>query len=112
MTPVKPFMTALSGGVARLGAMRRPVEAKWPSRVLVGTAFVLIGTLFYAGYTDRHAHTPRAKPPSTHEEAVKPDASPSVDGTIVVPRELRLLPADTRSFERLVMPEGFEEWAR
>jgi hypothetical protein len=111
MTPVKPFMTALSGGVARLGAIRRPVEAKWPSRVLVGTAFVVMGTLFYAGYTDRHAHTPRAKPPLAHEEAVTQDASPSVEGTIVAPRALRLLHTDTRPFERLIMPEGFEEWA-
>jgi hypothetical protein len=111
MTPVKPLMKTLSWGVARLGALRRPVEAKWPSRAVVGTAFVVMGTLFYAGYTDRHAHTPRAEPPSAHEEAVKQDASPSVDGPIVVTRALRLLDDDTRPFERLVMPEGFEEWA-
>ena len=111
MTPVKPFMTALRSGVARLGALRRPVEAKWPLRVVVGTAFVVMGTLFYAGYTDRHAHTPRAEPPSAQEEAVTPDASPRVEGAIVTPRALRLLPADTRPFEWLVMPAGFEEWA-
>jgi hypothetical protein len=47
-----------------------------------------------------------------HEEAVKQEASPRVEGNIVYNSELRLLHPETREFERFVMPEGLEESAK
>jgi hypothetical protein len=50
-----------------------------------------------------------AVPQPAHEEAVKQEASPRVEGNIVYNRELRLLNPETREFERFVMPKGLEE---
>jgi hypothetical protein len=109
MTPVNPFMRALSCGVARWGAMRRQLAPKWLYRAFVGTASVLLGTTVYDGYTARPAQQQLAAPPPAHEEAVQQETSPRVEGHIGYHRELRLLHPDTRKFERFVMPEGLEE---
>jgi hypothetical protein len=68
-----------------------------------------MGTLVYGGYTDRQAQNQLAGPQPVHEEAVKQEASPRVEGNIVYNSELRLLHPGTREFERFVMPEGLEE---
>jgi hypothetical protein len=120
MIPVKPFMMmALGRGVALWGAMRRPLESQWPYRALVGTALCAMGTLVYGGYTDRQAQNQLAGPQPVHEEAVKQEASPRVEGNIVynselrlLHPELRLLHPETREFERFVMPKGLEESAK
>jgi hypothetical protein len=112
MTPVKPLMKTLSWGVALWGAVHRQVESKWLYSACVGTASVLIGTAAYGGYEGGQAPKQFAERPSAHEEAAKQAASPRVEGHIVSHRELRLLNPDTRTFERFVMPEGLEEFAK
>jgi hypothetical protein len=92
--------------------MRRQLEPKWLYRAFVGTASVLIGTIVYDGYTDRQAQQQLAAPQPAHEEAVKQETSPRVEGNIIYNRELRLLNPDTRKFERFVMPEGLEKFAK